>query len=81
MNDRNRPMTSGRCPSASRSAAGPNWPLRNYDVFPDGSFAFHVEDDDMGAVNSPMSASSSFGATELHVILNWVEELKERVPN
>ncbi len=35
----------------------------------------------MGAVNSPMSASSSFGATELHVILNWVEELKERVPN
>ena len=22
-----------------------------------------------------------FGATELHVILNWVEELKERVPN
>ena len=48
-------------------------PIRGYDVFPDGSF-----------VVSPVDVDRLFStnrANELHVILNWAEELKERVPN
>ncbi len=49
-------------------------PVRGYDVFPDGSFVIAVADDD----RSPLE---QFGVTEFHVILNFFEELKERVPN
>ena len=55
--------------------SGQSWPVRNYDVFPDGSFVFPGRDDD---VRTP---EERFGAAELHVILNWFEVLKERVPN
>ncbi len=49
--------------------------VRGYDVFPDGSFVgFTREYDDL-------SRLERFGATELHVILNFFEELKARVPN
>ena len=50
-------------------------PVRGYDVFADGSFVIAGDGggfDDQG---------ERFGATELHVVLNWFEELKERVPN
>ena len=49
-------------------------PVRGYDLFPDGSFVIALPDDD----RSPWE---QFGATEFHVILNFFEELKERVPN
>ena len=49
-------------------------PTRGYDVFPDGSFVIAVEDDDR-------SVFERLGTTEFQVILNWFEELKERVPN
>ncbi len=49
-------------------------PVRRYDLFPDGSFVIWVEDDDR-------SGSEQFGVTEFHVILNFFEELKERVGN
>ena len=49
-------------------------PVRGYDVFPDGSFVIAVAEDDR-------SYSEQFGVTEFHVILNFFEELKERVPN
>ncbi len=49
-------------------------PVRGYDVFPDGSFVIAVADDDR-------SLLEQFGVTEFHVILNFFEELKERVPN
>ncbi len=41
---------------------------------PDGSFVITVADDDR-------SLLEQFGVTEFHVILNFFEELKERVPN
>ena len=47
-------------------------PLRAYDVFPDGSFVTAL------GVESWFDDNS---ATELHVVLNWAEELRERVPN
>ena len=47
-------------------------PLRGYDVFPDGSFVTALGDESWFGDNS---------ATELHVTLNWAEELKERVGN
>ena len=47
--------------------------VRGYDVFPDGSFVIAVTDDDR-------SQLEQFGVTEFHVILNFFEELKERVP-
>ena len=50
-------------------------PVRNYDVFPDGSFVESVLD--VGG-RSPVER---YGATELHVILNWAGELKEWVGN
>jgi len=49
-------------------------PVRTHDVFADGSFVTTVQDDD----GSPLE---QFGVTEFHVILNFFEELKERVPN
>ena len=42
-------------------------------LFPDGSFVTVVEDDD------PSSLNERLGATELHVVLNFFEELKQRV--
>ena len=49
-------------------------PVRGYDVFPDGSFVIALDDDEGTLVEQ-------FGATELHVILNFFEELKARVGN
>ena len=50
-------------------------PVRSYDVFPDGSFVGRVEDDD------GRSLIERYGAAELHVILNFFELLKDRLPN
>jgi len=49
--------------------------VRGYDVFPDGSFVAYTRE------NDGLSELERFGATELHVILNFFEELKARVPN
>ena len=51
-------------------------PVRGYDVFPDGSFVRSVGGDTTG-----LSSLERLGATELHIVLNWTEELKERLPN
>ena len=56
------------------------WPsgtqgVRGYDVFPDGSVVTFQDDDD----GSPLV--ERFGATELHFVLNWSEELRDRVGN
>jgi len=51
-----------------------NWPVRLYDVLVDGSFVIAISDDDRGALERA-------GATELHVVLNFFEELKVRVGN
>ena len=61
-------------------------PVRAYDVFVDGSFVTAVRDADNsqsgGDGGSILSRRlEQFGATELHVVLNWAEELKARVPN
>lgn len=61
-------------------------PVRGYDVFSDGSFIFGVPDQDesqsgTNAESRVANRLKRFGATELHVILNWVEELKDRVGN
>jgi len=50
-------------------------PVRQYDVFPDGSFVTTV------AVDAGRTFVERFGATELHIVLNWFEELKARVGN
>ena len=49
------------------------YPVRGYDVFPDGSF--------VTAVNLPGGEFRNISATELHVIFNFFEVLKERVAN
>ena len=55
---------------------------RGYDVFPDGSIVTRVAEEDMLDRGSLMAQRlAEFGTTELHVWLNWAEELKERVPN
>jgi len=59
-------------------------PIRSYDVFADGSFVLVRDEDGSqtgGDGESVARRLEQFGATELHVILNWAEELKERVPN
>ena len=50
------------------------FPVRGYDVFADGSFAIAMPDDDR-------PPEERVGVTGLHVVLNWFEELKERVGN
>ena len=50
--------------------------MRGYDVFADGSFVTSVAGD-----TTELSSLERLGATELHVVLNWTEELKERVGN
>jgi len=50
-------------------------PVRSYDIFPDGSFVT------VTSVGSPPIEPERLRATELHVILNWTEELKARLPN
>ncbi len=57
-----------------------------YDVFADGSFVITVQDDDNSQTGGDGESIVArrlerFGATELHVILNWFEEWKERVGN
>jgi serine/threonine protein kinase len=47
----------------------PNGP-RNYDILPDGRF--------IGVV--PAGQTQSLGAPQMNVVLNWFEELKQRVP-
>ena len=46
--------------------------VRGYDVFPDGSFVIAVPDDGR-------SWLERHRVTEFHVILNFFEELKERM--
>ena len=43
-----------------------NNPVRGYDVFPDGSFVIALDEDEGTLVEQ-------FGATELHVVLNFFE--------
>jgi hypothetical protein len=46
--------------------------VRNYDVLPDGRFIF---------LASPSNQSGPPGASPpIQVVLNWFEELKQRVP-
>ena len=58
--------------------------MRGYDLFLDGSFVTRVDDDGQTG-GDPESIIwirlERFGATELHVILKWFEELRERVGN
>ncbi len=61
-----------------------NNPVRGYDVFPDGSFVTLADEDsqtvgDQGAIVA--RRLDQFGATELHVILNFFDEIKARVGN
>ena len=44
---------------------------RNYDVGPDGRFLMVTADEDSG---------NQATSTEITVVINWFEELKERVP-
>jgi len=61
-------------------------PVRSYDVLADGSFVFAQREEfnsEAGGDGQSVIANllERLGATELHVILNWTEVLKERVPN
>ena len=47
-------------------------PVRGWDVLPDGSFVTRVVDDDR-------PEHERVGATEVRIILNLFEELKERI--
>jgi eukaryotic-like serine/threonine-protein kinase len=47
--------------------------IRDYDVMPDGRFLSSVPGGDE-------TVSGSDAAPQMHVILNWLEELKQRVP-
>jgi eukaryotic-like serine/threonine-protein kinase len=58
--------------------SGGRMPNRGYDVFSDGSFLTQVRPERLG-LDDP--EASVFVATEYHVILNFFEELKARVPN
>ena len=49
-------------------------PVRGYEVLADGSFVIGVDDGAGGSVLAEL------GATELRVVLNWHEELLDRVP-
>ena len=51
---------------------GETAPLRSYDVFPDGSFVAIRLNGDLEAV------FRSLAARQIHVVLNFSEELKER---
>ena len=66
---------AGRPTSLIDRFSGSMSPVRSYDIFPDGSFVTRT------LVGSPPVDPERLRATELHVILNWTEELKERVPN
>ena len=50
-----------------------NGDTRDYDVMPDGRFISSVPASDEGA-------SGSDAAPQIRVVLNWLEELKQRVP-
>ena len=45
---------------------------RQYDVMPDGRFVILQP--------APQAATESRRTQEVHVVLNWVEELKRRLP-
>lgn len=53
-----------------------NIAVSSYGVAPDGSFVTGVH-----LLTDNDSFLKANGATELHVIINWFEKLKERVPN
>ena len=50
-------------------------PVRSYDVFPDGLFVGIGSDPDV----SVEDRQATLRATELHIVLNWFEELRERL--
>jgi eukaryotic-like serine/threonine-protein kinase len=58
----------------SFGAAGPNSP-RSYDIMPDGRIVGVV-----GADQSPSGSTAANQFLEMHVVLNWFEELKSKVP-
>jgi len=45
---------------------------RDFDIFPDGRF--------IGIVSTDRADTSAQSAAEIRVVLNWLEELKTRVP-
>ncbi len=47
--------------------------MRAYDILPDGRFVGLVEPSETGS--SPGAASA-----QVRIVLNWTEELKQRVP-
>jgi serine/threonine-protein kinase len=54
-----------------RLVGGPSGP-RRYDVLPDGRI--------IGAVNADSTQTDAPAAAQIQVVLNWFEELKQRVP-
>jgi len=45
---------------------------RNIDITRDGKF--------IGVINAEQTQSATRAAAQIHVVLNWFEELKQRVP-
>ena len=45
---------------------------RNWDMMPDGRF--------IGLIDAPPSQSGSPSGRQINIVLNWFEELKEKVP-
>jgi len=45
---------------------------RNIDITRDGKF--------IGVINAKQTQSATRAAAQIHVVLNWFEELKQRVP-
>jgi hypothetical protein len=58
-------------PRGGAIALGPTSP-RNYDVTPDGRF--------LGVVAAGQTQPAGSTAPQIQVVLNWFEELKQRVP-
>jgi serine/threonine protein kinase/Tol biopolymer transport system component len=75
VNVRTDPVFGASEPSAvprpSVLGGGPNLP-RAYDIAPDGQHLI--------LLTAPESPSSAAAAAQIHVVLNWTEELKQRVP-
>ncbi len=66
-------VTAGRPTPMMEWGGRPSIPARDYDVFPDGSFLAFVGN------SGARAALETFGTNELHVVLNWFEEVKERM--
>ena len=70
-------QVGGTAPHIDPWTFGGTSPVRSHDVFPDGSFVGWVVDPEVSVADF----QASLQATEVHIVLNWLDELRERLPD